>query len=105
MGCIRRPALHGVVTIALVACVALAAAQNGHRGLGDHATVAILETILDLWPASRLGVADLAGERFVDHGEVACSSFIRTVGRPSTCPPRTPQPVGRRPQTGRSPAA
>jgi hypothetical protein len=44
MGCIRRPALHGVVTIALVACVALAAAQNGHRGLGDQDASAMDET-------------------------------------------------------------
>ena len=35
MGCMRRPALHGVVVIALVACVAFAAAQNGHRGARD----------------------------------------------------------------------
>jgi hypothetical protein len=44
MGCIRRPALHGVVMIALVACVALAAAQNGHRGLGDQDASAMDET-------------------------------------------------------------
>jgi hypothetical protein len=44
MGCIRRPALHGVVMIALVACVALAAAQNGHRGVGDRDASAMDET-------------------------------------------------------------
>jgi hypothetical protein len=44
MGCIRRPALHGVVGIALVACVAFAAAQNGHRGVGDQDASAMDET-------------------------------------------------------------
>ena len=44
MGCIRRPALHGVVMIALGACVALAAAQNGHRGVGDQDASAMDET-------------------------------------------------------------
>jgi len=44
MGCIRRPALHGVVMIALGACVALAAAQNGHRGVGDRDASAMDET-------------------------------------------------------------
>jgi hypothetical protein len=44
MGCIWRPALHGVVTIALVACVALAAAQNGHREVGDQDASAMDET-------------------------------------------------------------
>jgi hypothetical protein len=44
MGCIRRPALHGVVGIALVACVAFAAAQNGHRGVGDRDASAMDET-------------------------------------------------------------
>jgi hypothetical protein len=40
----RRPALHGVVVIALVACVAFAAAQNGHRGLGAQDASAMDET-------------------------------------------------------------
>ncbi len=44
MGCIRRPALHGVVMIALGACVAVAAAQNGHRGVGDRDASAMDET-------------------------------------------------------------
>ena len=44
MGCIRRPALHGVVMVALGACVALAAAQNGHRGVGDRDASAMDET-------------------------------------------------------------
>jgi hypothetical protein len=44
MGRIRRPALHGVVMIALGACVALAAAQNGHRGVGDRDASAMDET-------------------------------------------------------------
>jgi hypothetical protein len=44
MGCMRRPALHGVVMIALGACVALAAAQNGHRGVGDRDASAMDET-------------------------------------------------------------
>ena len=44
MGCMRRPALHGVVMIALVACVAFAAAQNGHRGVGDQDASAMDET-------------------------------------------------------------
>jgi hypothetical protein len=44
MGCIRRPALHGVVMIALGACVALAAAQNGCRGVGDRDASAMDET-------------------------------------------------------------
>jgi hypothetical protein len=39
----RRPALHGVVVIALVACVAHAA-QNGHRGLGTQDASAMDET-------------------------------------------------------------
>ena len=44
MGWMRRPALHGVVMIALGACVALAAAQNGHRGVGDRGASAMDET-------------------------------------------------------------
>jgi hypothetical protein len=44
MGCMRRPALHGVVMIALGACVAVAAAQNGHRGVGDRDASAMDET-------------------------------------------------------------
>jgi hypothetical protein len=44
MGWMRRPALHGVVMIALGACVALAAAQNGHRGVGDRDASAMDET-------------------------------------------------------------
>ena len=44
MGCIRRPALHGVVMVALGACVALAAAQNGHREVGDRDASAMDET-------------------------------------------------------------
>jgi hypothetical protein len=39
----RRPALHGVVVIALVACVAFAA-QNAHRGLGAQDASAMDET-------------------------------------------------------------
>jgi hypothetical protein len=44
MGFIRRPALHGVAMVAFAACVALAAAQNGHRRLGDQDASAMDET-------------------------------------------------------------
>src|ERR671934_805895 len=44
MVCMMRPALHGGVVIALVACVAFAAGQNVHRGLGAQDASAMDET-------------------------------------------------------------
>src|SRR5262245_22865651 len=40
----RRPAVRGMIMITLVACVALAAARSGHRGLGDQDAWAMDET-------------------------------------------------------------
>jgi hypothetical protein len=61
MGCVRRPALHGVVMIALAACVALAAAQNDHRGVGDQDASAMDETTGSARsPATNRAAAELA---------------------------------------------
>jgi hypothetical protein len=54
--CIARRG--GVVTIALVACVALAAAQNGHRGLGDQDASAMDETTGSTTKPAQLALSD-----------------------------------------------